>query len=102
MNGITGHDPDEFGKFMTSAPAISVERFVIMGQLAPAAFRPWISRHAGRLGLGVTFLSETSERIDISVKGPPDLIDAMEMGCTLGPAETWVETIERHPVTAMS
>jgi len=75
-----------------------VEHFVISGRLAPAAFRPWITRHAGRLGLNVTFLHETDHRLDLTVGGPADLIDAMELGCSLGPAETWVEEIERHPV----
>lgn len=76
------------------------ERFVIHGDLAPRAFRPWILRHAGRLGLQVDFVSATQDRLDLCVAGPPDLIDAMELGCSLGPRETWVDSIDRQPVSA--
>lgn len=35
--------------------------------------------------------------IDLIVEGPPELIDAMEIGCWLGPIDVWVETIVRAP-----
>jgi hypothetical protein len=31
------------------------------------------------------------------VNGQPDLIDALEVGCLLGPFDVWVETITRGP-----
>ena len=34
---------------------------------------------------------------DVDVAGPVELIDMMEMGCSLGPIDVWVETIERRP-----
>ncbi|EEX13930.1 conserved hypothetical protein [Citreicella sp. SE45] len=38
--------------------------------------------------------------MEIEVEGPPALLDAMEMGCLLGPIEVWVESIVRERVCA--
>lgn len=32
----------------------------------------------------------------MDLSGPEELIDMMEMGCSLGPIDVWVETIERR------
>jgi len=34
----------------------------------------------------------------IEVAGPIELIDMMEVGCSLGPIDVWVETIFRTPI----
>jgi hypothetical protein len=36
--------------------------------------------------------------IELEISGAPELIDMMEMGCSLGPIDVWVETIDRAPV----
>lgn len=71
------------------------ERMTIRGKLVPASFVPWINRHAAKLGLekGVAYIS--SDRIEVDVSGPEELIDMLEMGCLLGPIDVWVETIDR-------
>jgi hypothetical protein len=63
------------------------ERMIISGDLVPEAFLPWISRHASKLGLAGTISHAANDRIDM-----------MEMGCSLGPIDVWVETIERRPL----
>lgn len=74
----------------------STERMTISGDLVPDAFLPWIDRHAAKLGLSRTVFSVSEEKIELDLSGPEELIDMMEMGCSLGPIEVWVEAIERH------
>ncbi|PDS76760.1 acylphosphatase [Rhizobium sp. L43] len=75
------------------------ERMTIVGDLKAASFVPWIRRHATKLGLSHSISHTSSMRIEVEVSGPEDLIDMMEVGCSLGPIDVWVESIER---TAMS
>lgn len=74
---------------------MAAERFVITGDLAAPTFLPWVAGHARRLGLQGTLVSATGDRVEVDIAGPPDLIDAMELGVSLGPIEAWVEAIER-------
>ena len=74
------------------------ERMTILGELEAASFIPWIQRHAAKLGLSQAISHTSSERIELEVAGPEELIDMMEMGCSLGPIDVWVETIERTPI----
>jgi len=73
------------------------ERMTIRGQLEPASFLPWIGRHAAKLGLVQRIVHMSSDRIEIELSGSVELIDMMEMGCSLGPIDVWVETIDRAP-----
>ena len=81
---------------------MTAETFTILGRFAPPDFAPWIERHAQRLGLTVRFRDCAPDRLAVLVDGPPDLIDAMEMGCLLGPREVWVDAIRREPVNSIS
>ncbi|MES0001133.1 acylphosphatase [Mesorhizobium sp. M0051] len=74
------------------------ERMTIRGQLQPASFVPWIMRHAAKLGLAHHVTHASTDRIELDIAGAAELIDMMEMGCSLGPIEVWVETIDRAPV----
>lgn len=73
------------------------ERLRIRGSLGADSFLPWITRHAARLGLVGEIRHADAGQVDIDLHGPVDLIDAMEMGCLLGPIDVWVETIDRTP-----
>ncbi len=73
------------------------ERLTIRGRLGADSFLPWITHHAARLGLAGDIRHADAGRVDIDLRGPVDLIDAMEMGCLLGPIDVWVETIDRTP-----
>ncbi|KXF75902.1 acylphosphatase [Paramesorhizobium deserti] len=74
------------------------ERMIIHGELDATSFIPWIQRHAAKLGLWQAVSHTSSDRIELELAGPPDLIDMMEMGCSLGPIDVWVETIYRTPL----
>ncbi len=70
----------------------------ILGDLEVASFVPWIQRYAAKLGLSETISHASADRIELELAGPEELIDMMELGCTLGPIDVWVEIIARKPV----
>ncbi|WGV16328.1 acylphosphatase [Fuscovulum ytuae] len=74
------------------------ERFIIRGDLGAATFVPWVLRHMAKLGLTGGFGTTEAMQAELHVAGPSDLIDALEMGVSLGPIESWVESIERSPL----
>ncbi|MBP1843392.1 hypothetical protein J2046_001646 [Rhizobium petrolearium] len=74
------------------------ERMTILGDLDASSFVPWIRRHAAKLGLSQDIAHTGPDRIELEVTGPEELIDMMEMGCSLGPIDVWVDTIERRPI----
>lgn len=72
------------------------ERMIIRGDhLDARSFVPWIQRHAAKLGLVQKIAHTSANRIEIELAGAAELIDMMEMGCSLGPIDVWVETIDR-------
>ncbi|MBX4956764.1 acylphosphatase [Rhizobium lentis] len=78
------------------------ERITILGDVNSASFVPWIRRHADKLGLSQDFLYAGAERIELEVAGPVELIDMLEMGCSLGPIDVWVDEIQRRVVDPIS
>ena len=74
------------------------EQVTILGELESASFVPWIERHSRKLGLVTKDLTATADRIEFELEGPNELLDAMEMGCSLGPIDVWVEEIQRTPL----
>ncbi|MFS8057102.1 acylphosphatase [Rhizobium sp. BR 317] len=74
------------------------ERMTILGEVNSASFVPWIRRHADKLGLSQAFLHASADRIELEVAGPAELIDMLEMGCSLGPIDVWVDEIQRRIV----
>lgn len=75
---------------------MAVERFTIEGDLEAESFLPWIVRHLERLGLRGVPLRRADGQVEITLSGPDDLIDAMELGVSLGPIDVWVEVIARR------
>lgn len=75
---------------------MATEQFIIAGNLAAENFLPWVERHMRRLGLQGAPVRRADGQVEIILSGPPDLIDAMELGVSLGPIEVWVDSIDRH------
>lgn len=73
------------------------EKLVIHGSLAAEDFPEWIIHRAHRLGLRGGIVRISDQTIEILVVGPSDLVDAMEVGCSLGPISIQVEHIDRMP-----
>lgn len=72
------------------------QRMIILGDLLPDCFLPWIHRHAAKLGMSPIIAHASAHRIEMDLSGPDELIDMMEIGCSLGPIDVWVETIQRQ------
>lgn len=75
---------------------------ILQGDLNSPSFGPWIKRHSDRLGLECAQVLISPTRVELHVEGQIELIDALEVGCLLGPIDVWVETIERRaapPIT---
>ncbi len=74
------------------------QSFAVLGDVGAPIFARWIARHARRLGLRGAILHHDAGRIEMVITGLPDLLDAMALGCSLGPQEVWVEGIDRTEV----
>ena len=70
----------------------------IAGQVASEAFADWICHRARLLGLTgwVTIVGEAE--IVAHVTGDAVLVDAMEVACSLGPADVFVDRIDSRPI----
>jgi acylphosphatase len=79
------------------APSEISERFEIIGDVGAPVFARWIVRHARRLGLSGAVLAQGPGQIDLVATGQADLLDALALGCSLGPQEVWVDRINRLP-----
>lgn len=73
------------------------EDFALLGRVGAPAFPPWIARHAAKLGLTLAPGAQEAGRLTFRAAGPPELLDALEVGCLLGPMEVWVDSILRLP-----
>lgn len=60
------------------------------GQLSPESFAEFVRHRAGRLALELTVIREGRAAAAYRVGGQPDLVDAFEMACSLGPADCLV------------
>lgn len=75
------------------------EQMILHGEFSAGSFVSWIEAYARKLGLTGTIHTSGPDRIELHLEGPPELVDAMEVGCLLGPIDIWVETIERRVET---
>lgn len=73
------------------------EKLIIHGSLAAEDFPEWIIHRALRLGLRGGIVQISDQIIEILVAGPNELVDAMEVACSLGPTSVQVERIDRTP-----
>ncbi|MGJ8583376.1 MAG: acylphosphatase [Marinosulfonomonas sp.] len=78
-------------------PKNDITELRILGDLNLHGFADWICHRAAVLDLnGYVKVVDQSE-IRVGVSGNPDLIDAMEAACSLGPANVIVDEILRQP-----
>lgn len=69
-------------------------RFLIRGDVGHADFAPWILRHAARLGLEGRVLSQDAATVEVAASGPTELVEALALGCSLGPQSVLVDSVE--------
>jgi hypothetical protein len=71
-------------------------RFVFKGAFQTKSFVEFARHRAERLGLDVQFGPASVEAVAMNVCGAPELVDAFEMACSLGPLDCFVLDVVRH------
>lgn len=64
--------------------------FVFVGRFEPESFAEFVHHRARRLALSAGIGAFGPDRIEVSVSGEADLVDAFEMACSLGPIDCLV------------
>lgn len=77
----------------------SRQRLVISGNVDASSFIPWIERHGNKLGLTEIVCRRSAGCVEVEARGLEEMLDAMAVGCLLGPTEVWVESISRTWLT---
>ncbi len=70
---------------------------VFTGRLVPPSFADFVEHRAARLALDHGLGPVDAGRAEVSVRGDPDLVDAFEMACSLGPLDCVVLDCRRAP-----
>lgn len=65
-------------------------RFAFEGRFIVASFLDFVVRRAERLDVKTRIVGADDRNVTIDVTGQPDLIDAFEMACSLGPLDCLV------------
>ena len=84
------------------APPTQTIRLCFVGRLVPSSFGEFAGRRASRLNLDLLVDAATDDRFVVRVSGQPDLIDAFEMACSLGPIDCLVMDCERVEIQGYS
>ncbi len=69
---------------------------VFSGSFRPESFLEFVAHRGGRLALCTRLEASGPDQITVSVAGEPDLIDAFEMACSLGPLDCLVRDVARR------
>jgi hypothetical protein len=69
--------------------------FVFVGSFDPASFVEFMHHRAHRLALRAGVGGISCDRIEVSVSGEADLLDAFELACSLGPLDCLVLDVLR-------
>lgn len=72
------------------------ERFLISGEVNSQNFPHWIDRYTQRLGLRGGVSAVRQGEVEVIASGPLDLLDALELGCSLGPIDVLVDHVRRE------
>ncbi|MGV8985344.1 MAG: hypothetical protein ACOH2H_03550 [Cypionkella sp.] len=83
----SGHNEDD----------VCYDRFCILGDVGSPVFQNWIRNHAIRLGVECRILLHSAKRLELTITGPDELVNAMVLGCSLGPQEVMVDDVVRLP-----
>lgn len=78
------------------------DRLTIRGRFDADTMVEWIGHRARKLSLRSSIGATTSTRIVVHVAGPPELIDAMALACSLGPGEALIDAVGREVDTEVS
>lgn len=68
-------------------------RFLVTGDVAASHFPQWIRAHAAKLGLSAVATDLTNDGLHVEGTGPPEMLDALGIACSLGPAGVMVDRV---------
>jgi acylphosphatase len=71
---------------------------VFLGRFQPESFREFVRHRAERLSLRAGIQLASIARVEVSVAGAEELIDAFELACSLGPIDCLV--VDYHRIGA--
>ena len=72
--------------------------FLFTGRFDTRSFVEFARHRAARLSLETSAVDLSPDRISVAVSGQPELVDAFEMACSLGPIDCVVEDVIRAGV----
>lgn len=70
--------------------------FLFTGRFDTASFAEFARHRAARLSLDAEPPDLRPDRVRVTVSGQPDLVDAFEMACSLGPIDCLVADVVRY------
>lgn len=65
----------------------------LLGDVFATDFPDWIHRHADKLGLHCT-VTPFNDCLQINATGPDVMLEALALGCSLGPSSVMVEQMK--------
>ena len=77
---------------------MEVREIRLEGRLGSDSLPVWVRHRAGLLNLSGWLDRADAEHARIVVAGPGPMIEAMEVSCSLGPADVMVEQISSSPL----
>lgn len=76
---------------------MEAREILLTGRLSGDSLPAWVSHRARLLNLAGWLSRQGSQRASIVVVGASAMLEAMEVSCSLGPADVMVETIRSQP-----
>jgi len=74
-------------------------KFELSGALDRTTLPDWVCHRARRLGLGGRVRWNTNGSLEVTVSGPDELIEAMELACSLGPSTSQIDKVRSRTVS---
>lgn len=66
----------------------------VFGHVAALDFPDWILHHASKLGLRRVSTTILADCLKVEATGPDEMLNALALGCSLGPATVLVERVD--------
>ncbi|MCC5975687.1 MAG: hypothetical protein JJT81_16780 [Rubellimicrobium sp.] len=78
-------------------PNPATTRYLVTGDVTARHFPGWIRAHAAKLGLELHRLDLSDRGLELEGSGPPEMLEALALACSLGPAGVLVDRVIRAP-----
>ncbi len=82
-------------RFVSRPGRVAEAVIVFTGQFEPDAFAAFVHHRAARLDVTASVLDSGPDRMRVAVSGAPEMVEAFEMACSLGPLSCRVRDVTR-------